>query len=52
MITSETQSANYYGSSAVSYVVGCAPYMARPTMTELETDKVTVKFIYSTQKVE
>lgn len=52
MITSEAQSPSYYGSSGVSYVVGCSPYMARPTMTELETDNVTVKFIYSTQKVE
>ncbi len=42
---------NYYGSPTV-YVTRCAPYIGRPTMTELNTDKAKIYFYFSRQEIE
>lgn len=42
---------DYYG-NVVVYVTGCAPYIGRPTMTELDTEHATIYFTYSRQTIE
>ncbi len=39
-------------SSTTTYVTRCAPYIGRPTMTLLDTDKATICFTYSRQTME
>lgn len=48
-ITTETVE-NY--NSSVVYVTRCQPYLTKPTMTELEMDKATICFTYSTQQID
>lgn len=50
MITTETEP-SYYGDETV-YVTRVAPYLAAPTMTELDTEKSTIVFTFSTQTVD
>lgn len=48
VIGTETET-DPYTYSAVSYVVRCAPYIGRPTMTELNLNKAKVYFSFSRQ---
>ena len=47
-----TESVQQYYSDPVIYVTGCSPYIGRPTMTELDTDHVTICFTYSRQTIQ
>ncbi len=38
--------------STTTYVTRCAPYIGRPTVTQLDTDKAIVCFTYSRQTIE
>ncbi len=40
-----------YNSSTV-YVTKVQPYLTRPTMTQLATDRAVVSFIYTTQEID
>ena len=48
-INSETVS-NYDGSSTV-YITGCTPYLQRPAMAEISTDKALVVFTFTSQMI-
>ncbi len=50
-ITVETVT-NYYGEVTATYVTRCAPYMAAPTMTNLNTDNAIISFTYSKQVID
>ena len=49
-VTTETVN-NYYGTPTV-YVTKCQPYLTKPTMTQLFTDRTIIVFTYSTQIIE
>lgn len=49
-VTVETET-NYDGSTSV-YVTRCAPYVQKPTMTRLHTDRSMVCFTYTLQEIE
>lgn len=46
----ETQTNSFTG-TATSYVTGCTPYLLKPTMTLLETDRAIINFTYSQQVI-
>lgn len=46
-----TETVQGYNTST-EYVTRCAPYMGGPTMTQLYTDRCSVCFTYSTQKID
>lgn len=46
----ETQTNSYTG-TVTSYVTGCTPYLLKPTMTLLETDRAVINFTYSQQVI-
>lgn len=46
-----TETVENYSSTAV-YVTSCQPYLLKPTMTKLDTQKAKVSFTYSTQIVD
>lgn len=41
---------NPYTGSTTTYVLRCARYIGAPTMTELDTEHATVRFLFSTQE--
>jgi hypothetical protein len=47
-ITTETVTSTY---SSSTYVTRCAPYIAKPTLTQLNTDRCTIKFTYSSHQL-
>ena len=47
-ITKETVE-NYSGTT--TYVTRCQPYLEKPTMTILDTDKSVICFTYAVQKI-
>ena len=49
VVTTETVSTGW---SEVTYVTRVTRYMGRPTMTELDTEKAIMKFVFSTQDIE
>lgn len=51
IVSTETVPQSYY-SDPVIYVTGCAPYIGRPTVTELDTDHATICFTYSRQTIQ
>lgn len=38
--------------STTTYVTRCQPYLTRPTMTEIHTDRSIVTFTYSAQQIQ
>lgn len=50
-ITQETNSNSYY-SSGTTYTTKCVPYLGRPTMTRLDTDKARIVFTFSSQNLD
>lgn len=46
-----TETSNGYNSSTV-YVTRCAPYLDKPTMTRLHTNRAVICFTYSSQQIE
>ena len=49
-VTISTETVSNYGQSA-TYVTRVAPYISSPSMTELETDKTTIVFTFSSQEL-
>lgn len=49
-VTTETVRQSYY-SDPVTVVTRVSPYISRPSVTELETDKATVVFTFSSQEI-
>lgn len=47
-----TESVSGYNGSVTIYVTRCQPYLLKPTMTQLLTDKAIVSFTYSSQELE
>lgn len=50
VVVSTEEVPNY--SSSTTYVTRCAPYIGRPTVTQLDTDKAIICFSYSRQTME
>lgn len=50
-ISTETNSSSYYSSGA-TYTTKCVPYLGRPTMTRLDTDKARIVFTFSSQNLD
>lgn len=50
VVVSTEEVPNY--SSSTTYVTRCAPYIGRPTVTRLDTDKAIICFSYSRQTME
>lgn len=50
-LTTETNKNEYTGQTTV-YVVSCTPYLAKPTMTQLETGRAMICFTFSSQKID
>jgi hypothetical protein len=48
-VTTETVTSTY---SSSTYVTKCSPYIAKPTLTQLNTDNCTITFTYSSQQLE
>lgn len=46
-----TETVNNYNTTAV-YVTKCQPYLTKPTMTDLKTDKAVICFTYSSQQID
>lgn len=46
----ESSSSSYDGTTT-NYVTGCTPYLERPTMTLLDTDKAVIVFTYTHQYI-
>ena len=47
----KTEDVAGYDGSVTTYVLRCQPYMVRPTMTELHTDRAIICFTYSSQQI-
>lgn len=47
----KTESVTNYDGSVTTYVTRCQPYLTRPTMTELHTDRAIICFTYSSQQI-
>lgn len=47
-----TENVEQYNGSYVTYVLRCANYIAKPTMTILDTDNTIINFTYSKQELE
>lgn len=50
-ISQETNNSSYY-SSGTTYVTKCVPYLGRPTMTRLDTEKARIVFTFSSQNLD
>lgn len=49
----DTETVDGYGySSSTTYVTRCAPYIGRPTITQLDTDNSKIYFSFSRQEIE
>lgn len=47
----KTESVTNYDGSSTIYVTRCQPYLERPTMTQLHTDRAIICFTYSSQQI-
>lgn len=46
-----TENVTNYDGSVTTYVLRCMPYLVKPTMTELHTDRSVICFTYSSQQI-
>lgn len=47
----QSESVTNYDGSVTTYVTRCQPYLERPTMTQLYTDRAIICFTYSSQQI-
>lgn len=47
-----TESVEQYGGGYITYVIRCSNYIAKPTMTILDTDNAIINFTYSKQEID